>query len=220
MTTITSQPAAQARILDKSLSLSQYVFWVSLITSPWFLSHYFISPHLFWQPDATQALLQSSWSLDHSLCKEYLPDFKFQKSPNFSSHRLGNSGSRKRFKWFVGAVSRKQTKRQIFFLTPPTMLFQQTPSPNWFRIYSVRKFLELCWNAIHESPCFRTKKSYKKVLEFLLQILSVASERTMLSLWCPKGQLQGMTGFILFQVSSLATDGTWYVKLDEMQCSL
>lgn len=55
----------------------KYVFWVSLITSPWFLSHYFISPHLFWQPDPTQALLQSSWSLDHSLCKEYLPDFKF-----------------------------------------------------------------------------------------------------------------------------------------------
>lgn len=61
----------------KPLSLSQCVFWVSWITSPWFLSHYFISPHPFWQPDAAHPTLQSWRSLDHSLCKGYLPGFKF-----------------------------------------------------------------------------------------------------------------------------------------------
>lgn len=38
----------------------QQMFWVSLITYPWFCSHHFTSYHLFWTPRALASLLQHS----------------------------------------------------------------------------------------------------------------------------------------------------------------
>lgn len=75
--------------------------------------------------------------------------------------------------------TKNRLKSRLFDSTYNTISMDTKPKTiqNLLRI-----FLELCCNAIHKSSCFRTEECYKKVLEFPLQTLPIALERTMLSL--------------------------------------